>query len=407
MGTRHSLTHPVVLVVAAGYFVDILDLTLFNMVRVQSLTELGFKGDELISKGMFLLNAQMLGMLLGGFLWGQLADKLGRMKSLFASIILYSVANLLNAFVTSFSAYAFLRLFSGLGLAGELGVGLTLIAEILPTRSRGVGTTFVATIGVLGAVLGGLMVEFIYWRYCYFIGGLSGLLLLLARYKTNESGLFLNIQGNSHVAKGRLLDLFSQADRFKRFLFCVFMGIPIWFIAGVLMPYSPELSDALGVTEPIKASRSIAISYLGLAVGDFLSGYISQVLRSRLRVVLIFQLVLILLVAVFLLTARGSGQNYIYFLFFLIGVAAGFWALFVTIGAEAFGTNLRATAATSIPNLVRGAVIPMTLAVQKINPTFGLVTSVLVVGIVAAILGLIGSMRMPETFALEMDYIER
>lgn len=400
------LFHPAVLVVSAGYFVDILDLTLFNMVRVASLSELGFAPDEMVARGMLLLNLQMFGMLLGGFFWGQLADKQGRMRSLFASIILYSLANIGNAFVNDFYSYGFLRFISGFGLAGELGVGITLVSEILPARSRGLGTAFIATFGVLGAVLGGVLVEFFSWRICFGIGGVAGLLLLFARYKTSESYLFDDLAHRSDVRRGRLLDLFSDWTRVSRFFYCVLIGVPIWFIAGIVMPYIPEIGVELGVADPLLSSRAIAISYLGLGFGDFLSGVTSQLFSSRRKAVFLFQGILFITLFYLFFTASGKSDFYIYTLCFLIGVGAGFWALFVTIGAEAFGTNLRATAATSIPNIVRASVIPMSLFVHFLRNSFSLTVSASIVGVIAACLGLLGTYMVKETFGVSLKFLE-
>lgn len=395
-----------VIVVALGYFVDIFDLTLFNMVRRQSLMDIGIPESELVTKGLFLLNAQMIGMLLGGIFWGQLGDRKGRLSSLFASIILYSVANLLNAFAMNFEQYAVLRFFAGFGLAGELGVGITLVAELLPKEKRGLGTMFVATIGVLGAVLGGIFVELFSWRTCYAIGGILGLALLFLRVSVKESSIFSNIKEQGNISKGNFLDFFKRKSLLKRLIVCTLVGIPVWYVAGIMLPFSPELARELGVTDTIMSSRAIGTCYLGLAIGDFLSGWLSQVLGSRKKALYVFQLTCAALVVLFFFTVGGKGHLYFYSLTFIIGVATGFWALFVTVAAESFGTNIRSTAATSIPNFVRGAVFPMSLLVVPLSTSIGYWQANLSVGLLAFAIAILGTFFLKETFGDSLEFIE-
>lgn len=395
-----------VIVVALGYFVDIFDLTLFNMVRRQSLAAIGIPESELVSKGLFLLNTQMIGMLVGGIFWGQLGDRKGRMSSLFASIILYSLANIANAFVHNFELYVVLRFIAGFGLAGELGIGVTLVAELLPKDKRGLGTAFVAGIGVLGAVLGGILVELFSWSTCYIIGGCMGLLLLVLRVSVRESTLFHKIQNDESIRKGNFLDLFRTASSFKRFATCILVGVPIWYVAGIITPFAPELGKELGVTDVLYSSRAVAVAYLGLSVGDFLSGILSQWLLSRKKALYAFQLACLALVVTLFTTASGNGHVYFYTLCFLIGAGAGFWALFVTVAAENFGTNLRATAATSIPNFVRASVFPMSLLLGSAKEYMTYSQATLFVGVVVFAVSLIGTYFLQETFSEQLDYVE-
>ena len=404
---RKILFNLTVIVVALGYFVDIFDLTLFNMVRRQSLIDIGIPEADLVSRGLFLLNTQMIGMLLGGIFWGQLGDRKGRMSSLFASIILYSVANLLNAFVTGFEQYVVLRFIAGVGLAGELGVGITLVAELLPKEKRGLGTAFVATIGVLGAVLGGIFVEIFSWRTCYIIGGCMGLLLLLLRVSVKESALFHQVSAQKEIRKGNFFDLFKTKSLIQRFVTCILIGVPIWYVAGILMPFAPELGKDLGVTDLLMSSRAIAISYLGLALGDFLSGVLSQWWRSRKKALYFFQLSCLALVTILFFTVGGKGHYYFYTLCFLIGVGAGFWALFVTVAAENFGTNLRSTAATSIPNFVRAGVFPMSLLLAPLRNHFPYWQATFFVGLAAFGIAILGTYFLKETFGESLEYTEK
>lgn len=404
---RAILFNLTVIVVALGYFVDIFDLTLFNMVRRQSLMDIGIPESELVTKGLFLLNTQMIGMLVGGILWGQLGDRKGRMSTLFASIILYSVANILNAFVQNFEQYVILRFIAGIGLAGELGIGITLVAELLPKEKRGLGTAFVATIGVLGAVLGGIFVETFTWKTCYMIGGVMGLLLLLLRVSVKESELFKKIHTQEDIRKGNFFDLFKKWSCARRFITCTLIGVPIWYVAGILMPFAPELGVNLGVTDPLLSSRAIAISYLGLAAGDFLSGVASQLFQSRKKALYLFQSLCLILVLILFFTVSGKGQVYFYTLAFFIGVGAGFWALFVTVAAENFGTNLRSTAATSIPNFVRASVFPMSLLLTPLRENFIYWQATLIVGIVAFTIAILATYFLKETFSESLEYLEK
>ncbi len=408
-----SIFSPAVIVVALGYFVDIFDLTLFNMVRVSSLTSLGVGSEQLIDTGIMLLNCQMAGMLLGGILWGTLGDKKGRLNILFASIILYSVANLANAFVGNITQYAILRFISGLGLAGELGVGITLVSELLPKEKRGLGTTIVATIGVFGATVGGFIVEHFSWNTCYLIGGSLGLALLALRMQVHESKLFTqhkektpHTTSSQNIPWGQFTSLFTQKKRFYKFLQCILIGVPIWFIAGLLMAFSPELGKEIGVTEPLTAAKAISISYLGLGIGDLLSGLISQFLKSRLRAVKFFMFANIVLICGLFIFTPGKSSNLYYLFCFLIGTSAGYWAIFVTIAAEQFGTNLRATVATSVPNFVRGAVIPMTLSFKHLKTNLTIMNSMIIVGVIVFVAGFIASWLLPETFHKDLDYLE-
>lgn len=393
--------------VALGYFVDIFDLTLFSMVRKASLTELGVPEAELLTQGQLLLNVQMCGMLFGGIFFGLLGDKKGRMGSLFASITLYSLANFANAFVHDVETYALLRFIAGVGLAGELGLGVTLVAEILPQQFRGMGTALVATIGVLGAVFGGLLVEFVSWQHCYLIGGLLGLTLLVLRMSVQESDLFTNLK-HKPIQRGNIFSLFTDRHKFFRFLWCVLLGSPIWFVAGILMTLAPELGVQLGVNGIILSSRAIAISYLGLALGDFLSGWCCQILQSRKKVVYILLSLTVFFVTLLLTTTKNKSTEYYYFLCFLVGVGAGFWAVFVTIAAEQFGTNLRATVATTVPNFVRASVIPMNIFLTFLMKDHGytLIQGTIVLGVFVFGLAFVAAFSMHETFHKDLNYNE-
>ena len=162
-----------VLVAALGYFVDIYDLILFGAVRGPSLQALGFSPADVQDKGILLLQLQMGGMLVGGILWGIIGDRRGRLSVLFGSIILYSIANLVNGTVDTLTGYAICRVIAGIGLAGELGAGITLVSELMDKERRGLGTTIVAATGILGGVVAGIVggavpgIPAVDWRTAY------------------------------------------------------------------------------------------------------------------------------------------------------------------------------------------------------------------------------------------------
>ncbi|MCE1227370.1 MAG: MFS transporter, partial [Geobacteraceae bacterium] len=345
-----------VIVAALGYFVDIYDLVLFSIVRVPSLKALGLSGKELVDQGVFLLNMQMIGMLLGGILWGVLGDRKGRLKIMFGSIFLYSIANLANGFADSITAYAVLRFIAGVGLAGELGAGITLVSEVLHKSVRGYGTMIVASVGVSGAILANFIAKSFDWRNAFIIGGILGLCLLALRLGVVESGMFSSMKEQEQVSKGNFLSLFTSADRFGRFLHAILIGLPSWFVVGVLITFSPEFAKLLGVTGAISAGNAVMYCYLGLVAGDLLSGILSQLLKSRKKVVLLFLIITVVAVVVYFMAGGVSAEAF-YGICGLLGFGIGYWAIFVTIAAEQFGTNLRATVATTVPNFVRGMTV--------------------------------------------------
>ena len=336
-----------VIVAALGYFVDIYDLLLFSIVRRTSLSSIGVPDDQLLTQGEFVLQSQMIGLLVGGIIWGIMGDKKGRLSVLFGSILLYSLANIANGFVVTVNQYAILRFIGGIGLAGELGAGITLVSEVLPTRLRGYGTTLVATVGLMGAVLANFVAKQFDWQIAYFIGGGLGIVLLIARVSIFESGIFLKIKEQT-VQRGNFFQLFNNYARFKKFMGSIFIGLPIWFVIGILITFSPEFAKALHIDGSIVAGDAVMYSYIGLAVGDLASGFISHALESRKKVVLRYVFLTFCMIVLYLFTP-GRSANYFYVTCFLLGVSIGYWALFVTMAAEQFGTNLRSTVAASSP----------------------------------------------------------
>lgn len=394
-----------VIVAALGYMVDMYDLFLFNIVRLPSLKEIGLSGEELSTKGLLILNVQMAGMLIGGILWGVLGDKRGRLSVLFGSILLYSLANIANGFITTYDQYLVLRFIAGIGLAGELGAGITLVAEILPRNIRGYGTTLVATVGVLGAILAFFISDIFSWRTSYFVGGGLGLLLLVLRASVFESGFFLNIK-EKNIRRGNFLVLFSRWRLFAKYLSSILIGIPIWFVSGVLIFFSPEFGQALGVSEPVNAGKAVMLAFTGQVFGDLVSGFLSQKLGSRKKGMFIFLLGSYALMLVYVLTATRSITTF-YLICACLGFFNGYWTLFVTIAAELFGTNLRATVATTVPNFVRASVIPISTLFMFFKAQYGLTGSAIIVATIVILIALLALWRLEETFRKDLDYTEK
>ena len=393
-----------VIVAALGYFVDIYDLLLFSIVRIDSLKSLGVAEGDLLNEGVFLINMQMGGLLIGGILWGIMGDKKGRITVLFASILIYSLANVANGFVNTVEQYAALRFIAGIGLAGELGVGITLVAEILPKEIRGYGTSLVAGVGMLGAVLAYAVADYFEWRIAYFIGGGLGLLLLFMRVKVFESGIFEKVK-EKPVSRGNFFQLFTSRKQFFKYLRCILIGIPVWFVAGILMTFSPEFGKVLDLGVPIVAGKAVMWEYLGLTIGDISSGVLSQYFNSRKKVVFLFISLVGLLSAIYLFVPLQSDTIF-YALCVLLGFGAGYWALFVTIAAEQFGTNLRATVATTVPNFVRGSIILMTPLFLIFKEQFGILRGAGLVGLLCIVIALAAILFMEETFGKDLNFLE-
>lgn len=396
----------VVIVSALGYFVDIYDLILFSIVRVPSLQALGVTDpDELLDVGTYLLNWQMGGMLVGGLAWGILGDKRGRRSILFGSIALYSLCNLANAFVTNIPTYAALRFFAGVGLAGELGAAITLVSEVLPAQLRGYGTTIVSAVGILGAVAGYYVARLFDWQTAYIVGGLMGLVLLTARIAISESTLFRALESHS-VARGDLRLLLATPERAGRFVLSILIGIPTWCVIGILVTFSPEIALDLRIAGPVSAATAVLWCYAGASLGSLASGTLSQVLASRRHAVIAF-LTLVAAANFAYFFARGIPPGAFYALCGLLGLGAGYWAVFAQIAAEQFGTNLRATVATSVPNFVRGSVVPLTLLYKHVFlQWFDRAESAMLLLSLTLLLALWAVRRLPETYGRDLDFAE-
>ncbi len=404
------LLTPIVIVAALGYFVDIYDLLLFGIVRTASLNDLGIIGQANRDQGEFLISMQMYGMLIGGILWGILGDKKGRLSVLFGSIITYSIANIANGMVHSVEAYAFWRLIAGIGLAGELGAGITLVTETLSKEKRGYGTMIVASVGISGAIVANLVYQtFGDWRLCYYAGGVLGLLLLLLRFSVRESAMYKAIE-NAPTTRGNFLSLFTDSKRLGKYIRCILIGIPLWFLVGVLITFSPEFAQYLNVQDAadVKAGQAIAWCYGGLVVGDVCSGLLSQYMKSRKKVMAIFLLLNLFMVFVYL-NAHGISKSMFYLLCMAMGFSVGYWVIFVTIAAEQFGTNIRSTVTTTVPNFVRGS-LPLIILMYQFfrDRTFSgnILQAALVVGVILSFISFISLWKMKETFSVDLNYSE-
>lgn len=404
-----SIFNVAVVVAALGYFVDIYDLLLFGIIRVPSLADLGLTPEEITTQGEAILQWQMCGLLLGGIISGVMGDKRGRLSVLFGSIVLYSLANISNGFVQTAEQYKWIRFIAGLGLAGELGAGITLVAEVVPKAKRGVATSLVAGIGLMGAVLAFIMKEIFDWRTCYFIGGGLGILLLLLRISVFESGMFHQVK-NMDIQKGNFFMFFNKRERFQRYLAGILIGLPTWYVIGVLVTFSNVFAKEFGISEAVDPGKAIMFAYVGISLGDILVGLLSQQLQSRKNALLVFYGIAILFVILFFTTLWNGSATMLYWVCAGLGFGTGFWAIFVTMAAEQFGTNLRATAATTIPNMVRGMLAIFILplfnwldhGLQLSYAAAGIYT-----GIIIFVISLVAVFLTKETFHKDLDFVER
>ncbi|MBS1598756.1 MAG: MFS transporter [Bacteroidetes bacterium] len=403
---KSSLFSLTLVVAALGYFVDIYDLLLFGIIRVKSLESLGLDSTAVRNSGEFIISIQMAGLLIGGIIWGIMGDKRGRLSVLFGSIILYSVANIANGFVHTVDQYALVRFIAGVGLAGELGAGITLVSELMPKEKRGVGTSIVAAIGITGAVAAYFISKEFEWRTCYFIGGGLGLLLLLLRISVFESGMYKQVKEMEHVHRGNFLMFFNNGKRFKKYLLSILIGLPTWYVIGVLVTFSKEFGKEFGIEKPIDAGKAIMVAYAAISLGDILIGLLSQWLKSRKKSLYIFYFLNIVFGVLFFLQGSNGTDTTMYWLVAGLGFSTGYWAIFVTMAAEQFGTNLRATAAITATNMVRGA-LPLTILLFKwFRVSNGYIKGGWLTGIVIMSITVIAALLIEETFGKDLNYVE-
>lgn len=402
-----------VIVAALGYFVDIYDLLLFTIVREPSLAGIGVvlsDTPQVIAASTKIINWQMVGLLIGGVLWGTIGDKKGRLSVLFGSIALYSVANFATGFVQTVDQYAWARFVAGIGLAGELGAGITLVSELLPKEKRGVGTSLVAGVGLFGAVFAYFVYKFTNdWRLCYMIGGGLGIGLLLLRISVSESGMFHSLKEQVGIQKGNFFMFFNNGKRFKKYILAILIGLPTWYVIGILVNLSNRFAGALYGDNAIESGRAIMYAYVGIAIGDILIGLVSQYFKSRKKALLSFYTLCMLFLVLFF-SSINNNDSTMYFICGMLGFSTGFWAIFITMGAEQFGTNLRATAATTIPNMVRGALPLINLMFLNLfQKSWGwsLIQSGIITGVVIMVITFIAFYFTEETFHKDLDFVER
>ena len=395
-----------VIVAALGYFVDIYDLLLFSITRVPSLVSLGLSEAQVLSEGESIIMWQMAGLLIGGIIWGIMGDKKGRLSVLFGSIILYSLANIANGFVQTADQFKIIRFIAGIGLAGELGAGITLVSELTHKSKRGIATSLVAGIGLTGAVLAFIMKENFDWRTCYFIGGGLGLILLVLRISVFESGMFHDVK-KMNVKRGNFFMLFNTKERFTKYLCSILIGLPTWFVIGVLVTFSSEFGKQMGIKEKIDPGKAIMYAYAAIAIGDILIGFISQWFKSRKKALYLFYFITAVFMVLFFTTQWNGTAAKMYWICAGLGFGTGFWAIFVTMGAEQFGTNIRATAATTIPNMVRGMLTVMILPLFKLfREMTDYVTGAWITAIVIMAITIVAAILVKETFHKDLNYIE-
>lgn len=397
------MTARILVLASLGYFVDIFDLFLFSVLRTPSLMAVGVPQDQLMSVGILLVNSQMVGLLLGSVLWGILGDKRGRVSVLYGSIFLYSAATLANAFVTDVPTYAVLRFLAGIGLSGELGAAITLVAESLSVQKRGMGTTIVAGVGLCGGVAAALAAQAFDWKTCYILGGVLGFALLAARLKLNEPQMFTKL--GADVSRGNLKLLITKPKRLFTFLALILVGCPIWFVSGILMLFSPEMARALGVAGEVTAAQAILYSYIGVSLGDFASGALSQFLKSRKWAVALFLAFIGGGIALYL-SSGGITPSRFYVYCFLVGLGTGYWAVLITMASEHFGVNLRATITTTVPNFIRASIVPMTWVFKRLLVSLEMPTAAAWLGGGVLALAFVALLFLRETYSTDLDFVD-
>lgn len=406
--SNQSIFNMAVVVAALGYFVDIYDLLLFTIIREPSLAGLGVADGEMIRASTQIINWQMAGLLIGGVIWGVLSDQRGRLSVLFGSILLYSIANFANAYVQTVEQYVWARFIAGIGLAGELGVGITLVSELLPKEKRGIGTSLVAGLGLSGAVAAYFIYKFTDdWRICYQVGGVLGISLLAMRVNVSESTMFSESK-QQHVKRGSYLMFFTNSVRLKKYTLAVLSGLPVWFVIGILINLSNRFAIELYGDKTLESGRSIMFGYIGISLGGIAVGFVSQYLKSRKKALYLFY-ALAVAASVLYFSPLNANHTTMYLYCGLLGFSVGFWSIFVTIGAEQFGTNLRATAATTIPNVVRGS-LPLLnfMFINLFQQTWhwGMLPSAIATGVITLVFTLPAAFLMEETFSKDLNYLE-
>lgn len=393
-----------IILAAAGYFVDIYDLLIFSSERVESLEEIGVPVQNMKSVALMLQNYQMAGLIAGGFIFGMLADKLGRVRVLFASILLYSFANLGNAFVTTVPVFAAFRFIAGLGLAGELGIALSWISESLQRNQRTIATMIVSAIGLCGGITAAIVSSLLHWQTSYIIGGLMGLLLLGFRITVQESELYKKTKHES-LQKGNLIQLFSNKSQMARFTLCVLSGAPSFIFMSIYVTLAPEFATAFNITGKISVSHAIMVYLIAFTVSDILCGLLSRMLQQRKAALLIYVMIQTLAVGFFFLVPPITSTD-LYMRCVFLGFSVGYWGILITNSLEQFGTNIRATVATSTSNLIRGITIPATIVFSLVASSLGIIASGMIIGFSLIAISVISILLLEDKFENDLNFAE-
>ncbi|GAA4096520.1 MFS transporter [Mucilaginibacter panaciglaebae] len=406
MSNKHSTSifQLAVIVSALGFFVDTYDLLLFAIIRKPSLASLGLNATDIVSQGELLISIQMVGMVIGGIIFGILGDRKGRLKVLFGSILLYSIANILNGMVTDINQYILLRFIAGIGLAGELGAGITLVSELLPKEKRSTAAGFIAGFGLFGVVAASMISKMVDWRMCYYIGGILGIVLLLMRIQVQESNIFKHVQ-ETNISKGNFMMFFNDRRRFAKYMQCILIGLPVWYIIGILVTFSDQFAKSMGISG-VDPGTAIMFLYMAIAAGDFSVGWLSQRLQSRKKTLFIFYSIAVLFTILYFFQHGGSA-GWFYFICAGLGYGAGLNVVYITSSVEQFGTNLRASAGISIPNMVRGTLPLMILLFKFLRMFFGdYLTGGWVTGLIIFAIGIAAAWLLDETYGKDLDFTE-
>jgi hypothetical protein len=249
------------------------------------------------------------------------------------------------------------------------------------------------------------MKELFDWRTCYYIGGALGLTLLLLRMQVKESVLFKQVK-QAGVKRGDFLMFFNNKERALLYLRCIMIGIPAWYIIGVLVTFSDQFGKEFGI-EGIDPGKAIMYQYMAIAFGDLTAGLLSKLLNSRKKALFVFYGITTLFLGLYFgLRGGGSAQN-MYWLCAGLGFGTGFSVIYITMSAEQFGTNLRATAAVTIPNMVRGA-LPLIIILFKgmRNWTGSYVTGAVLTGALLMLIAVYAAIGIRETYNKELDFVE-
>jgi MFS family permease len=394
-----------IIVSALGFFVDLYDIMALAAIGENSLKDIGVSENAIKGNLNYLQSMQMFGMLIGGFLWGIVGDKYGRLKVLFGSIILYSAFTLLNAFVTNTGQYVACRFLAGLGLAGELGAGITLVSEQMKKEKRGLGPAIIAGFGVLGAIVAVIVGKNYDWKTVYIVGGVLGFLLLILRFGVVESGLF-KMAKLAKASKGNFLIILRNKNYLKKFICILLVGIPGWFVNGVMMQFSNYISKSMGMDPIPDKGKVIIFFFVALSLGDVLGGLVSQWLKSRKKSIYIFLFAHLLMLLLFFTVARTSVQLY-YAIFAGLGLTVGFVIQLFTLAAENFGTNIRTLVTSSGLNLVRGWVIPLGALFAWMNGPLHIIEwkSVAIIAFSVALVSLLALTQLDETFHNDLEFV--